>query len=166
MNSDIDNKLSLLADIASRDIDFDNKLDANIDFTILLNSENHIDCQADNQSDSKLDVVNVVSQLFNDHAVLFKEKINFKLPGGAGFAAHQDTPAYINMGTSHITAMIAIDPCTIANGCLYVSPGDYLNYNPSIALDKSGILTKECEEKLRFEPVECLPGDFQGVIVD
>jgi hypothetical protein len=27
--------------------------------------------------------------------VLFKEKINFKLPGGSGFTPHQDSPAYI-----------------------------------------------------------------------
>jgi hypothetical protein len=30
-----------------------------------------------------------VSDLFGEPASLFKEKINFKLPGGGGFLAHQ-----------------------------------------------------------------------------
>ena len=33
--------------------------------------------------------MDVVSDLFDEPAVLFKEKINFKLPGGGGFLAHQ-----------------------------------------------------------------------------
>ena len=33
-----------------------------------------------------------VSQLMGEPAILFKEKINFKLSGGSGFAAHQDAP--------------------------------------------------------------------------
>jgi hypothetical protein len=31
-----------------------------------------------------------VSELIGDEAVLFKEKVNFKLSGGAGFKPHQD----------------------------------------------------------------------------
>ena len=34
-----------------------------------------------------------VGELFGEPAVLFKEKINFKMPGGAGFKAHQDQQA-------------------------------------------------------------------------
>lgn len=37
-------------------------------------------------------VQNIVSSLFKEDAVLFKEKINYKNSGGAGFSAHQDTP--------------------------------------------------------------------------
>ena len=32
----------------------------------------------------------ITSQLFNEEALLFKDKINFKMPGGNGFKAHQD----------------------------------------------------------------------------
>ena len=35
-----------------------------------------------------------VEQLFGEKSVLFKEKINFKLAGGAGFKPHQDAPAW------------------------------------------------------------------------
>jgi hypothetical protein len=45
--------------------------------------------------------------------VLFKDKINFKMPGGLGFKAHQDRHA----GWSHhapifVTAMVSVDPAT------------------------------------------------------
>ncbi|KAJ1433644.1 hypothetical protein B484DRAFT_394431 [Ochromonadaceae sp. CCMP2298] len=50
-------------------------------------------------------VAEVAGQLFEtlgeksgkEGALLFKEKINFKLAGGAGFSTHQDSPAYIGM---------------------------------------------------------------------
>ena len=32
----------------------------------------------------------IVSQLFGEEAVLYKEKINFKLPSGEEFKPHQD----------------------------------------------------------------------------
>jgi 2-aminoethylphosphonate dioxygenase len=34
-----------------------------------------------------------VERLLGEPAALFKEKINFKMPGGAGFEAHQDQQA-------------------------------------------------------------------------
>ncbi len=36
-----------------------------------------------------------VSELLGEEAVLFKDKINFKLPGGDGFKAHQDVQAAV-----------------------------------------------------------------------
>jgi 2-aminoethylphosphonate dioxygenase len=33
-------------------------------------------------------LIETVSCLFGEQAILFKEKINFKMPGGAGFKAH------------------------------------------------------------------------------
>ena len=35
-------------------------------------------------------IVRAVSELFGEEAVLWKEKMNFKKPGSAGFAPHQD----------------------------------------------------------------------------
>lgn len=65
----------------------------------------------------------LVSALFAEPAALFKEKINYKLPGGAGFAPHQDAPAFTSFGQSlHITVMISVDATTKANGCLEVAP--------------------------------------------
>ena len=65
-----------------------------------------------------------VSELFGEPAVLFKDKINFKLPGGDGFAAHQDAQAGWDVyAPLHITAMIAIDATTAENGSLEMLPG-------------------------------------------
>jgi len=60
------------------------------------------------------------SELFGDRAVLYKEKVNFKLSGGNGFSPHQDISAgwWMYNQTLHISALITVDPCTIQNGCL------------------------------------------------
>jgi 2-aminoethylphosphonate dioxygenase len=61
----------------------------------------------------------LLSELMGEEAVLFKEKINFKLSGANGFSPHQDYPAFLSFGQSyHITMMLAVDDCTIDNGCL------------------------------------------------
>lgn len=69
-------------------------------------------------------VLGMVSQLFGEPAVLFKDKINFKLPGSDGFKAHQDVQAgwdrYANL---HITLLVSIDEATEENGCLELVPG-------------------------------------------
>ena len=57
--------------------------------------------------------------LFGEAAVLFKEKINFKLPGGGGFEPHQDVQAgWDDYASVYITAMVSIDETTHENGCL------------------------------------------------
>ena len=38
-------------------------------------------------------VLGLLADCVGEPVVLFKDKINFKLPGGAGFAPHQDAPA-------------------------------------------------------------------------
>ena len=67
-----------------------------------------------------------VSELFSEPAVLFKEKINFKLPGGGGFKLHQDQQAgwgvYADL---FITMLVSIDDATIENGCLELAAGHH-----------------------------------------
>jgi ectoine hydroxylase-related dioxygenase (phytanoyl-CoA dioxygenase family) len=63
-----------------------------------------------------------VEQLLGGPAVLFKDKINFKMPGGGGFAAHQDQQAgWSAYAPLFVTAMVSIDAATIDNGCLEVA---------------------------------------------
>jgi ectoine hydroxylase-related dioxygenase (phytanoyl-CoA dioxygenase family) len=58
--------------------------------------------------------------------VLFKDKVNYKLPGGNGFRAHLDAPAYNHMGNIvHTNIMVTIDAQTTENGCLEVVPGSH-----------------------------------------
>lgn len=67
-------------------------------------------------------VTNYISFFLDDPYVLFKDKLNFKWPGGGSFLPHQDFPAYEFCGPKeHVTAMVCIDTATIKNGCLYVA---------------------------------------------
>ena len=67
------------------------------------------------------------TQLFASPSVLYKEKINYKLPGGDGFAPHQDVAAgwWMYGQSFHISALVAVDEATIENGCLEVSYGNH-----------------------------------------
>jgi len=53
---------------------------------------------------------------------LFKDKINFKYPGGGQFVAHQDSPAYYPHGSWHVSALVPLMPFTEANGTLEIAP--------------------------------------------
>ena len=64
-------------------------------------------------------LLDVAGALLGEPAVLYKEKINYKLPGGAGYSAHQDAPAY-PMIAAHVSAMVAIDDADESNGGLEV----------------------------------------------
>jgi hypothetical protein len=98
-----------------------------------------------------------VSELFGEEAVLFKDKINFKLPGGDGFKEHQDVQAgWDDFADLHITAMIAIDETNEANGSLEMIAG----------MHKQGVLgsmwaplTDEDTGHIDYVPVHCKPGD-------
>ena len=72
------------------------------------------------------EIQKITSQLFNEKALLFKDKINFKMPGGDGFKAHQDVQAgWDRYAKLHITALLSIDPSTTKNGCLEIAAGNH-----------------------------------------
>ena len=59
------------------------------------------------------------AELLGGEAVLFKDKINFKEPGGAGFEPHQDQQAgWTEFAPMFVTALVTIDRSTLENGCL------------------------------------------------
>jgi 2-aminoethylphosphonate dioxygenase len=64
--------------------------------------------------------------LLGEPAVLFKDKINFKLAGGDGFKPHQDQQAGWSVyARLFVTALVAIDPATPENGCLELAAGQH-----------------------------------------
>jgi len=101
-------------------------------------------------------VMDVLARLFGEPAVLFKEKINYKHPGGAGFAPHQDAAAY-RFVEHHISCMVPLDPATEASGCLWVAPGYERGLLPT---DERGCLTAPTVEALDWCPVLLAPGDL------
>jgi ectoine hydroxylase-related dioxygenase (phytanoyl-CoA dioxygenase family) len=65
-----------------------------------------------------------VSELIGEDAVLFKDKINFKMPGGDGFKPHQDQQAgWSAYADFFVTALVSIDEATLENGCLELVAG-------------------------------------------
>jgi len=104
-------------------------------------------------------VSDAASDIFQSNAVLYKDKINFKLPGGNGFIAHQDAPAFVTFKQKyHLTVMIAVDYCTIENGCLEVAIGEHKN--GILKQSEDGTIHPEVIQKLKWTPIPCKPGDI------
>lgn len=96
----------------------------------------------------------VCSRLFGTDAVLYKDKINFKLPGGAGFKAHQDVQAgWDSYASLHITALVSIDATTLENGCMEMAPGQH---DRGLIGEKWTPLE---ENGLDYTPIPTKPGD-------
>jgi ectoine hydroxylase-related dioxygenase (phytanoyl-CoA dioxygenase family) len=97
-----------------------------------------------------------VAQLLGEDAVLFKEKINFKMPGGDGFKPHQDSQAgWEAYARYFISVMVCIDEATLENGCLRMVAGQqrrglFREWEP---------LTDEDMQGMDFAPCPTQPGD-------
>ena len=99
----------------------------------------------------------VASGLFGEPAILFKDKINFKMPGGQGFKAHQDAQAGWHLYARYfISVLISIDRSTEQNGCIEMAPGWH----------GRGLIGKEwtpldeaSTARMEFVPLPTRPGD-------
>jgi 2-aminoethylphosphonate dioxygenase len=94
------------------------------------------------------------SALMGAPVVLFKDKINFKMPGSAGFMLHQDQQAgWGRYAPLFMTAMVTLDAATLANGCLEIAAGRH----------REGLLGEQWrpldETGIRLEAVPTAPGD-------
>jgi ectoine hydroxylase-related dioxygenase (phytanoyl-CoA dioxygenase family) len=84
----------------------------------------------------------------------FKDKINYKQPGGAGFSPHQDLAAY--PGASRVVSiLVAIDECTTTSGCVWFAPG----VDALLATDTRGVVVPDVVSSLSWSPAELAPGD-------
>ena len=95
-----------------------------------------------------------LDRLMGAQTVLFKDKINFKYPGGDGFKAHQDQAAgWTRYAPLFVTALVTIDEATVANGCLEIAT----------APRPAGLIGEEwaplSEDDLGLVPVPTKPGD-------
>ena len=97
-----------------------------------------------------------IGQLLNEEAVLFKEKINFKMPGGDGFKPHQDSQAGWDVYTDFfISALVSIDAATEENGCIELCSGHHQK-----GLFQSWVpLTDADMRNMEFIPFPTNPGD-------
>ena len=101
----------------------------------------------------------LVSQAFREPAVLFKDKMNFKGPGGGNFRCHQDATAYAteDLATRHISVMVAIDDSTPENGPLQVTAG---RHKEGIFANEAGSMVSDVEDSMEFVPILTKPGDI------
>ena len=95
-----------------------------------------------------------VGELFGEAAVLYKEKVNYKQPGGAGFAPHQDAPAY-RFVDHHISVMVPLDPANAASGGLSFAPGFERGRLP----EARGVIDPEVAATLDWRAIDAEPGD-------
>ena len=101
-------------------------------------------------------IAEVAGALLGEPAVLYKEKINYKLPGAAGFAPHQDAPAY-PLATETISCMIAVDDMTADNGCLEVVRSAHQKLLPT---DDAGCVAQEVAKAMHWEPLPVKAGSI------
>jgi ectoine hydroxylase-related dioxygenase (phytanoyl-CoA dioxygenase family) len=101
-------------------------------------------------------IVEIIGDLLGEPGVLFKEKINYKQPGGGGFAPHQDATAY-RFVDHHISCMVPLDPATEASGCLWVAPGYRAG---QLATDERGRIEESVAESLEWRSVPLDAGDL------
>jgi hypothetical protein len=98
------------------------------------------------------------TDLFGEPSIMYKEKVNYKMPGSDGFAPHQDVAAgwWLYKQSIHVSCLVSIDPATVQNGCLEVAAGEH----------KAGMMSAEWKEipkdtvdRLKWEFVPTEPGD-------
>jgi hypothetical protein len=92
-------------------------------------------------------------------AVAFKDKLNYKQPGGAGYGVHQDKVAYPGAGRV-ASILIAIDDCTVESGCLWLAAG----VGEVLPVDDRGVVRDDVSSALDWFPAELAAGD--AVVID
>lgn len=84
----------------------------------------------------------------------FKDKINYKQPGGAGFSPHQDKVAYPGVGRV-MSILVAIDDCSLESGCLWLASG----VEEVLPVDDRGVVRADVAQELAWFSAELVAGD-------
>jgi len=87
-------------------------------------------------------------------AVAFKDKLNYKQPGGAGYSTHQDLLAYPGVERV-VSILIAIDDCRVELGCLWLADG----VNEILPVDDRGVVLADAASALEWFPASLAAGD-------
>lgn len=111
----------------------------------------------------------VASEFLGSEAVLFKDKINYKHPGGGGYPAHRDGTFWwrcpmtgeLRRGWEHyanefVSAAVFLDEANLSNGCLEIVPGRHQRTGADREFHE---LTMDEAHLMQFEPVTAAPGD-------
>ncbi|ORX60513.1 PhyH-domain-containing protein [Hesseltinella vesiculosa] len=107
-------------------------------------------------------LMTLLNELLDEEYILFKEKINYKLPGGGAFVPHQDCRAFTQFGqNTHMTVMFTVDSTTDANGCLEVVPGSHANsYENGLLPHATNEIHPDWVNEQKWTPVYLKPGSI------
>lgn len=118
--------------------------------------------------------LDLISKLLGEPALLYKERINFKYPGGGAHEAHQDGVAYEKGGDQkfdplvlpYISILISVDQATSENGCLEIVPHWSLNRleilpmeAPIPSMPQYTKMAQQVEHSLEWKKIPTEPGD-------
>ena len=102
-------------------------------------------------------LINTAAALLGAPLTLFKDKINFKAPGGGGFESHQDQQAgWSRYAPLFITVLVSIDAATVENGCLEIA--DMPRPTAIIGAEWEPLTAAQLQG-IRFMPLPTRPGD-------
>jgi len=96
--------------------------------------------------------------LVGEKCALYKEKINWKAPGGAGWVAHQDAPAYPEVPWN-VTVAIAIDPMNKQTGGLSFCDEKIHKEKSYYAINDDGVIDPTAANKLTWRNMDMEAGD-------
>ncbi len=99
-------------------------------------------------------LASVAASALGADVVDFKDKINYKHPGGAGFSPHQDLAAYPG-ASAVMSVLVAVDECTTTSGCLWLA----LGVDALLLTDGRGVVAPGVVSSLAWSPAELAPGD-------
>ena len=99
-----------------------------------------------------------LEDLVGEECIIFKEKINLKQPGGNGFRTHQDIVSrWDDFASYFMNIFIAVDECTIENGCLEIADGFT---KKELITEYDTPIDGELEKNMKFIPCLTSPGDI------
>jgi ectoine hydroxylase-related dioxygenase (phytanoyl-CoA dioxygenase family) len=119
-------------------------------------------CRTENVSACHRGIASIVAGVLQDCAtsalgervVAFKDKMNYKQAGGAGYSTHQDKVAYPGVDRV-VSILVAIDDCRVESGCLWMAAG----VNQVLPVDERGVVRADVASTFEWFPVELAAGD-------
>eukprot|EP00656_Telonema_subtile_P020985 TRINITY_DN22034_c0_g1_i1.p1 TRINITY_DN22034_c0_g1~~TRINITY_DN22034_c0_g1_i1.p1 ORF type:complete len:335 (-),score=57.32 TRINITY_DN22034_c0_g1_i1:369-1373(-) len=106
-------------------------------------------------------VMALIEQLLGSTAVLYKDKLNMKLPGGGGFEPHQDMAAgwssYGNGRMEFVTHSVSMDHAHEKNGALQFVAG---RHTAGLFAGSWEPMPPKLVEEMAWDLVEARPGDL------
>jgi ectoine hydroxylase-related dioxygenase (phytanoyl-CoA dioxygenase family) len=105
----------------------------------------------------------IAAAAFGAAAVLMKDKLNIKYPGGGGYRCHQDSQAYPAWMAPVLTVGFAVSACDVTRGGLFFATG----VDRLLLVDDRGCVTPAEQRLLAFDCPELAVGDavaFSGYV--